>query len=64
MVGDWTSVLMMLTALVIMPTTPEVSSVVLVMACAALSNIGLTSEEYPLKNNFFEVKFGPIVWTS
>ncbi len=55
---------MMPTALVIMPNTPEVSGAVLGMACAALSNIGLTSEEYPLKNNFFEVKFGPIVWTS
>jgi len=53
MVGDWTSVFMMPTALVIMPNTPGVSGGLLGVACAALSNIGLTSEEYPLKNKFF-----------
>ena len=45
-----TPVVLMPTALVIMPAIPVVTGVVFRRACAALSNIGLTSEENPRKN--------------
>jgi hypothetical protein len=45
---------MMPTALVIIPGTPDTSGVFVGMAYAALSDIGLTSEENPLKNISFK----------